>query len=210
MRRNVDGSVERLEGHLDRLANSADALEIRCDIDAIRSTIMAVPSTSTDLRLRLELKADGQWEITSHAFAKDPPGRIWQLKIARTRLRSSDPYLCHKTTLRHHYEKARLEHTTEAADEILLLNERDEVCEGTITSVFVRPANQQLLLTPALSCGLLKGVLRQQLIDGGRACEAILTPHDLESADMLFVGNSLRGLIKAEMTTEVEAKANNK
>ena len=61
------------------------------------------------------------------------------------------------------------------ADEVILLNERGEVCEGTITNIFV-DFGDGALVTPALACGLLPGVLRGELLDAGRAREAVLSP----------------------------------
>ncbi len=43
-----------------------------------------------------------------------------------------------------------------------------------------------------------KGVLRQELLETGRATEAVLTVDDLKTAHKLYVGNSLRGLIAAK------------
>ena len=84
------------------------------------------------------------------------------------------------------------------ADEVILLNERGEVCEGTITNIFADPGDG-VLLTPAPACGLLPGVLRGELLDGGRAREAVLGPADLMDAKGVFVGNSLRGLVPARL-----------
>jgi len=53
------------------------------------------------------------------------------------------------------------------------------------------------LFTPKLSCGLLAGVLREEMIETKQAFEAILTLDDLKTADAIFVGNSLRGLMPA-------------
>ncbi len=83
---------------------------------------------------------------------------------------------------------------------MLLLNERGEVCEGTITNVFIDAGDGGPLLTPPLSCGLLPGVLRAEMLEAGRAVEAILTLADLKTAKELFVGNSLRGLIRVQLT----------
>ena len=49
-------------------------------------------------------------------------------------------------------------------------------------------------------CGLLPGTLREELIDLPRAAasEAILTLADLALADRIYLGNSVRGLIRAE------------
>ena len=71
--------------------------------------------------------------------------------------------------------KARAEYQVHQADEVILLNERGEVCEGTITNVFA-DVGDGVLVTPALACGLLPGVLRGELLDEGRASEAVLSP----------------------------------
>jgi 4-amino-4-deoxychorismate lyase len=56
-----------------------------------------------------------------------------------------------------------------------------------------------VLLTPPLRCGLLPGVLRGELLESGKAKEAMLTEEDLRRANAIFVGNSLRGLIRARL-----------
>ena len=80
-------------------------------------------------------------------------------------------------------------------DEAILLNERGEVCDGTITSVVVE--REGGLLTPPLSAGLLPGVFREELLAEGRCREARLGLDDL--AGPFYVGNSLRGLIPARL-----------
>lgn len=75
------------------------------------------------------------------------PDTVWRLRVAATRLDSSDKLLRFKTTRRGIYEAARAEYRPDEADEVLLLNEKDEVCEGTITSVFLEDS-EDLLRTP--------------------------------------------------------------
>ena len=58
-------------------------------------------------------------------------------------------------------------------DEAVFLNERGEVCEGTITNVFRRPWAAGCV-TPPLGCGLLPGVLRGELLARGACREAVL------------------------------------
>ena len=53
------------------------------------------------------------------------------------------------------------------------------------------------LLTPPLARGLLPGVLRAELLDSGQAVEADLRAEDL--ADGFLVGNSVRGLVAADV-----------
>jgi len=101
-----------------------------------------------------------------------------------------------KTTSRSFYdgERHRIQATTNA-DEIIFQNLDGQICEGAFTSIFIEKDGK--LFTPKLSCGLLAGVLREEMIETKQAFEAILTLDDLKTADAIFVGNSLRGLMPA-------------
>ena len=199
MHRDREGSIALLSLHLDRLSQSAELLGHRCDIDAIANAVRRLTDTPFDARVRIQLSADGQYQLTCVPFEIDRSGQFWTIRIAETRLQSDDPLLRHKTARREFYDKARAEFPAEKADEVLLLNERGELCEGTITTLFVKRASSEVLMTPKLSCGLLRGVLRQHLLDTNLAAEAVLRPADLEDADEFFVGNALRGLIPAQL-----------
>jgi para-aminobenzoate synthetase/4-amino-4-deoxychorismate lyase len=83
-------------------------------------------------------------------------------------------------------------------DEVIFLNQKGELTEGTRTNLFIEQGGR--LFTPALTCGLLPGTLREELIDLPRAAasEAVLTLADLDAAERIYLGNSVRGLIRAE------------
>ncbi|MEQ1954213.1 aminotransferase class IV family protein [Mesorhizobium sp. CN2-181] len=193
------GGFVRLERHLARLHASAAALGFAADPQKIGEALGACEGERVPLRVRLTLAPDGKATGVTQPFEPLPEDTVWTLRIAATRLDSSDPLLRHKTTRRALYEAARAEFPREQAEELLLLNERGELCEGTITSIFLDTGEKELL-TPALSCGLLPGVLRGELIETGEAREAVLTLHDLWAARKILVGNSLRGLIEARMS----------
>ncbi|CAK7257654.1 MULTISPECIES: aminotransferase class IV family protein [unclassified Shinella] len=152
----------------------------------------------TPLRIRLELFPDGRIDIQTAPFTPLAPDARWRLKIAATRLASADPLLRHKTSRRSVYTAARAEVPATEAEEVILLNERGELCEGTITSLFLDDGTG-ILKTPPLASGLLAGVLRDELLETGKAVEEILRPKDLAEGTA-FVGNSLRGLIWGELT----------
>ena len=80
---------------------------------------------------------------------------------------------------------------------MLFLNDRGELTEGSRTNLFVERGGR--LLTPPVSCGLLNGTLRQELLDTrpGEVVEAVLRPEDLASAERIYLGNSVRGLVAA-------------
>jgi branched-subunit amino acid aminotransferase/4-amino-4-deoxychorismate lyase len=183
------------DGHLIRIENSAAALGFAfsaTDWDAALAQACKKPPAAI-LRIRLILRADGAIESSTAPFTPEPEGKIWRVGIASTRFGSRDPLLRHKTTRRALYEKALA--AARDADEVIFLNERDEVCEGARTNIFV--VRDGALLTPPVSCGLLPGVLRANLLAQGQAREKILRREDLRGE--FFIGNSLRGLFRARL-----------
>lgn len=187
----------RLDRHLARLCASAAALGFAYDGQHVAKVLgEAVASAGSPLRTRLALSRDGNPAVSTQAFEPLPPGKVWTVRLARTRLESANPLLRHKTSRRDAYLCARSEYAPAEADEVLLANERGELCEGTITNIFA-DFGDGALATPRLECGLLPGILRGELLDQGEAVETVFGFGDLEKARALFVGNSLRGLIPA-------------
>lgn len=198
MRVDPASGIVRRSLHAARLRNSARVLGLDGADRALAAMDDAVRGVEIALRLRLELFADGRHTITSAEFVPVPDTAVWRIGVARdARLRSTDPILRHKTSRRTIYDAARAEHPRDQIDEVILLNEKDEVCEGTITNVFVDDGSG-MLLTPPLSSGCLAGVLRTSLICGKKARNQRLTLDDL-TRHPFYVGNSLRGLIRAEL-----------
>lgn len=193
-----DAGFVRLERHLARLEASARALGFAHDGEAVREVLGGSVAGGTPLRVRLTLAQDGTIAVTNAPFEALPSDMVWTLRFAKTRLNSADPLLRHKTTRRQVYEAARAEFSRGEGDEVLLLNERGEVCEGTITNLFI-DFGEPVLVTPPLDCGLLPGVLRGEMIEPGKAKEAVVTAGDLRAAKVLYVGNSLRGMIRARL-----------
>jgi 4-amino-4-deoxychorismate lyase len=188
----------RLDRHLARLYASAHALGFAPDPEAIGEALRECQGERVPLRARLTLARDGKVNATTAQFEPLAVGAVWTLHIAKTRLDAGNPLVRHKTTQRAIYEQARAEFSREEADEVLLLNQRGEVCEGTITNVFI-DIGEPVLVTPSLGCGLLPGVLRGEMLEQVTAREAVLTEADLRAAKALYVGNSLRGLIRARL-----------
>jgi 4-amino-4-deoxychorismate lyase len=179
-----DGAGVRLMGlHLARLRAGAAALG------------WAVPDVSRLLewqggpaRLRLTCNAAGK--VALEAGPLPPVVARWRVGLAAERLDSVDPWLGVKTTRRAAYEAARAGMVA-GLDEVVLLNERGEVCDGTITTVFFDRG--QGLRTPPLRSGVLPGVLRAAL----GVPEEVLMGDDLGGV-RLWLGNAMRGLIMGE------------
>ena len=189
----------RFERHMARLYASAAELGFACDPERIGEALRnAVAQARVALRARLVLSRDGGATASAQAYEPLPADKVWKLRLSRTRLRSTDTLLRHKTSRRQVYTHARSEYLVTQADEVLLANERGELCEGTITTLFA-DFGGPALATPRLDCGLLAGVLRAEMLETGKAGEAVFSFDDLKAARAIFVGNSLRGLIPAAL-----------
>lgn len=195
----ADSGYWLIEGHLDRLEASAKYFGFEFD----RAKVVAALAREVDgrggerLRVRLLLAEDGTVVVASTPFPKSATPPIMGFVVSEKRLESTNQFLFHKTTRRELYD-AEWQHYAETlkSDEVIYLNERGEVAEGSRTNIFVE--KDGMLLTPPLSSGLLPGVLRSSLLKDGRAREAVLTLDDLKQAKAIFLGNSVRGLVEAK------------
>lgn len=202
-----DTGFLRGDRHLARLAASAGALGFGHDPQRIGTALHdVIADASEPQRVRLTLTRDGAAHCSVQPFHPLPAGTVWRLKLAVTRLDSTNTLLRHKTSRREIYAQARAEYPPEAADEVLLANERGELCEGTFTNLFA-DFGDGTLVTPSFDCGLLPGILRAELLRQGKAREEILTLDRMKTAKALFVGNSLRGLIPANLDQAAEIAA---
>lgn len=179
-------AIPRLPLHLARLSAGAGAFGWPVPTGTSAALAAACPA-DTPARLRLTCDASGAVTVEAGPLPAAKP--VWRLGLAAERLRSDDPWLRVKSTRRVVYDRARAG-LPAGLDEVIFVNERGEVCDGSITTLFFDRG--QGLRTPPLSCGLLPGVLRAEL-----ACpEEVLHPEDLPKV-RLWVGNALRGLIPA-------------
>jgi para-aminobenzoate synthetase / 4-amino-4-deoxychorismate lyase len=192
------GELVLLERHMDRLRTSAHYFAFAFDEAAARRALAeAVKGKAERLRVRLLLLEGGAVSVTTTPLPHAKADALMRFVLSPTKLNSADIFLFHKTTRRELYDR-EWQHYSESAgaDEVIYLNERGELAEGSRTTIFLEKDGQ--LLTPALSSGLLAGTLRAGLLASGRAREAVLKLNDLETADTIYLGNSVRGLVRAE------------
>ncbi len=186
--------VARLDLHLARMARSAAAFDIAFDV-AGAGAVVAGLSAVEPLRCRMTLDAEGRLALTTAPMPAE--ASLWRIAIAPERLRSDDLFLRHKTTRRALYDQARATMLA-GIDELVFLNERDELCEGTITNIVVT-RRDGARVTPPLASGCLPGIYRQSLLDARAAQEGVLTRADLEAATAIHLTNALRGEILADL-----------
>ncbi len=187
------GGVRHRGRHVRRLARTARRLGIVPQgVDAVLDAVRG----QGPQRVRLTVDAGGVVQVAQAPFAPLPSGTIWRVAVHPERLTASDPWLGVKTTRRALYDAARAA-LPKGVDEWLFLNTGGALCEGAITNIYA--VRQGVLLTPPRACGCLPGIGREVLIADRRAKPCRLSLDDLRLADEIYVGNALRGLIRAEL-----------
>lgn len=185
-----------LERHLERLRDSADYFGFGIDLEAIRSELERPVRGfgGRRQRVRLLVAKDGRMSVQAQALAESAAKPL-RVAFARAPVDDTDRFLYHKTTNRGVYEAARA--ACPGFDDVLLFNGKGEITESTIANVAVEI--QGRLCTPPVSCGLLAGTLRAQLLQQGELVERPITVEEaLRSRDVILL-NSVRGKYRVEL-----------
>lgn len=189
-----NGVVARLARHLARMAASARHFGFGWDEARVRSAISEVRGAHATGRWRLRLVVDSNGvpalTCTPHDAQEQRP---WRVTFAESPIDERDQFLFHKTTNRAVHEAAR--RSRPDVDDVLLWNQRGEVTESTIANLVADVDGVRT--TPPVTCGLLAGTYRAELLAGGVIRERVLTKDDLTHAARIWLINSLRGWIDA-------------
>src|SRR4051812_12550843 len=192
MRFDPHEGIAELDRHLARMKRSADSLGFAFDRHHARNELQAATFFLREpRRLRLLLSATGAMAIEARPLPEATEGPV-EVALVPLPVEPEDFRLRHKTSDRRFYDGAR---EAAGAFEVAFVDGEGFVTEGSFRSLFVERGGR--LLTPPLERGLLPGVLREALLDEGRAEEADLRAEDLEGG--FFVGNAVRGLVAARL-----------
>jgi branched-chain amino acid aminotransferase len=206
-------AVVALDAHLDRLEQSARSLHIpipglRMRLQqGIQDLLVAIP-TPTDLYLRPTIYVEsGGYEVNPAAIVV---GAFISWRTAEARLHRS--LHCSISSWRHipsdalpsaakigasytSFRLARLEVVSKGFQEAILLNERGEITETPVGSVFA--LSGRALTTPPLTSGILPSITRRIVLEvlcpecGFLSEERPLYPEDLRSADAVMIVGTL-------------------
>lgn len=205
-----DGDYVYLAEHMDRLCNSAAYFDFECDRHAAIQQLTAYAQqfdASKLYKVRLLLQPSGKISLSHTDMQSIADNVVYNLALSDVVLEKSNVFTRHKTTKRaildQAREKAKLDAAYHAAnqqiDEVMFCNRQGFITEGSFTTIFVE--SDGIFYTPPLSAGLLNGVLRRYLLDTQPDKYKIKNIKfiDLKSTDTIYVGNSVRGLIKARL-----------
>jgi len=184
------GEVYLLDRHLERLTRSARHFSFSLDLAKTRDDILkAAPRGAACLRLTLSKEG-----VVTLQQMPLPAAYAKRVRLSSIRVNSNDEFLFHKTTNRGVYEAAHRECDDET--DALLSNERGEITETTIMNVAVFRDGRWI--TPHVSCGLLSGVMREELLALGEIVEGVIQARDLQPGEVIRCFNALRGVNEAQ------------
>ena len=111
-----------------------------------------------------------------------------------------------ETTNREKYLRDYNKFSSQEFFDVIYLNERDEISEGTITNIFVQKDDNWF--TPPVSSGILNGCYREYLLNSqNNHSEMIITKQILLDADKIKLTNSLRKeIVVSELWLNTEEK----
>jgi para-aminobenzoate synthetase / 4-amino-4-deoxychorismate lyase len=182
---------QHLDRHLARIESSAEYFGFRCERTTIHEKVNDLAVVEHPSRLRIELAKDGRVEVTTGLLG--PERRTVTLAVDTRRVRSNDPFCCHKTTQRTHYVEAASRQP--GVDDVIMVNERYELVETTIASLLFEIDGEWFV--PPLSCGGLDGIGRQILVENRSVRERAITIDEIDRISRFEVVSSLRGRRRA-------------
>ncbi len=188
------GVIPFLPLHLERIESSAAYFDFAFDRARLEEKLAELRNSllhDSRYRVRFLLDAHGAMTMTHTPLAEE--STPLKVCISPHRIQAESVWQRHKTTQREFYDCELSRARQEGFDEVLFLNEKGEMVEGAISSLFVLLKGR--LITPPLASGALPGVLRRSVLAAYPDTEErALSLDDLKAADAIYLGNSVRGL----------------
>ncbi|MGM0417250.1 MAG: chorismate-binding protein [Thermodesulfobacteriota bacterium] len=150
------------------------------------------------LRVRLLCDRFGNIEYEENLLEKNPLDNktTWKICLADEPVDSKNRFLYHKTTNRSFYNNILKKHPE--FNDIVLFNENNNITETCFANIVIK--KNEKLYTPFSKAGLLPGTMRNYLLDKNIVSEKMILKKDLKNADKIYLINSVRGFINADMS----------
>ena len=186
-----EGGFALLDLHLARMENSARHFRFAFEQSRPMETLDRLKREYPRGVWRVRLLLDREGQLRTEAVALDETAANANFRLADLPISSADEFLLHKTTRREIYQQHAP--AGQAEFDTLLWNERGELTEFTRANLVMQIDG--VLWTPPLSCGLLNGTWRDELVAWGVLQERVLVRADIARAENIWWLNGLRGWV---------------
>jgi len=191
-----NGEIKFLDQHLARIKSAADYFLFKFNEKKIRKQLIkSVEGIDKQKPKKIKLSLT-KWRKIKVELSDIPKSdkNIFAI-LSQSKIDSTDKFRHFKTTNRKLYDDEYSQYNSKGFYEVLYLNEKDEIAEGSRTNIFLRKGNAWF--TPHLDSGALPGIYRNCFIKSNfNVIEKNITVKDLIEADELLLANALRGEVK--------------
>ena len=188
-----NGEIKFLDDHLARMKSASDYFLFKFNEKKIRKQLVeSIPGVDRQKpkKIKLSLTKWGKIKVDLSDISKS--AKNISAIISQSRIDSADKFRYFKTTNRKLYDDEFALYNSKRFYEVLYLNEKDEIAEGSRTNIFLRKNNTWF--TPNLESGALPGIYRKYFIgNNSEVSEKTIKVDDLLSADEVLLTNALRG-----------------
>ncbi|UOG41638.1 aminodeoxychorismate synthase component I [Leptospira noguchii] len=183
--------------HLQRIKNSAKKFGFPFSeqewISCLKKVSTNCPSFGS-YRVKISLNSFGKFTYEFQILENFQ--KKGTLVVCNVLIDSSSEFRKHKTNLREIYDREGKRSREAGHLDILFLNEKKEITEGSISNIFVKIGDSYF--TPPTSSGLLPGIFRNRLLKRKGFYEKTFSLEDLFRSDSVFLCNSLRGILRVK------------
>lgn len=191
-----NGEIKFIEEHYARMKSASDYFLFKFNEKKIRKQIektIAEVDKQKPKKIKLSLMKWGEIRVDVSDIPK--LSKNISVIISQNKINSADKFRQFKTTNRKLYDDEYTSFSSKGIYEVLYLNEKDEIAEGSRTNIFLR--KEHSWFTPPLESGALQGVYRKYFIEKHPdISEKNIKNDDLINADELLLTNALRGEVK--------------
>lgn len=192
-----------LDWHLERMTHSLRELGIRQTVTKRQVTEYLASHRSDRAALKIMVSEENiVFTMRPNPYTAEKAGKGFRLLYSSVYRNETSPLVGHKTM---NYGDCLLEKRRAAlmgADELIFLNSRGEICEGTVSNIFFVSGGR--LFTPPVSCGLLPGIVRRFVMESFSVTEQVLRREDAAKMEECFVTNSLMGIVPVTSLVETD------
>ena len=179
------------EKHIARMQDSAGYFDFSFSSEELEQHLdQLAEHFKSPQRVRVLLNKSGKFKTESKDFQAQE--KVFKVCLAEKPVTSNDVFLFHKTTRREIFPPIPV-----SLDDVLLYNENNELTEFTIGNLIVEIDGE--LFTPPISCGLLAGTFRTELLEAGKIKERVIHRDELGKCSKIFLANSVRKWVKVTL-----------
>jgi len=185
-----------LEQHINRLNSACKFFGLPTVTHDQIMSFISKESTDVPYVLRITVTPKNLFTtVRKHPYLQ--MNKNMELSISTLRRNPKDLFVYRKSIQYYQnlYEKQKA--SKKGFDEVLFLNTKNELAEGSVSNIFW--AQNDVLYTPSIGCGLLPGVIRNWVVSTAKKLQIpVIKGHftikNLESANHVFITNSLLGI----------------